>query len=300
MSAPGYDDIEREAIAEEPRRDERTLDVLYVSPANFRRNPQIGAPWSMTWRQIARWLSRPRIGVAKDCAGAWSPALYRESVRRKSSLEHACALVVDVDQGGDVNRVAAVVGRYRAIVHETFSSTVEAPRCRVVLALAAPIDVETYERTHDVVRAHLRARGIIADNGAKDATRLCYVPVRAAGARYAYQHVDGIELDARTVLAAQPPPPPRSAPRLPRPEHADAYVRGALSRAAAAVAAATPGERHYALSREAYKLARPELSLNESAIEDALLPAFLAAAGDARRREGERTLRDAIRARRAA
>lgn len=196
-----------------------------------------------------------------------------------------------------MERVAAVVARYRAIVHSTFSSTPDAPRCRIVLALAEPIDATTYEATHAVVRARLRGAGVSADEGAKDASRVSYAPVVRPGASYHYRSIDGAPLDARAVLAAQPPPP-RSAPRLPPPEHADAYVRAALRRAADTVAGSSPGARHYALCREAYALAR--LGVDEAQIASALLPAFVASAGEARRHEGERSIRDAVRARRGA
>jgi hypothetical protein len=277
---------------------EREFDVLYLSPDRFRAQPQIGTACRMTWRQITAYLSRPSSGEAKDEGGAWSPGLYRDNVRRKSHLISIGALVVDVDEAGDVLRSAEILSRYRSILHETFSSTDDAPRCRIVLALAEAVDAAIYERAHAVVRAHLRRAGLVADDGAKDASRLSYSPVRRPGARYRFATTEGAPLDTRAVLAAQPPPPPRPIPRPIAPEHADAYVRGALRRAADAIASATPGERHYALSREAFSLAR--LGLDESQISSALLPAFVAAAGERREYEGARTIRDAIRARRGA
>jgi hypothetical protein len=277
------------------------LDVLRVSPAQFACKPQVGTHWSCTWRELADFLATPAVARLtgdddrdKAQAGAWSPALYGGNVRQQSAIEHVDALVVDIDQGGDVTSVAEVLGRYRAIVHSTFKSRPEAPRCRAVIALAEPMDVDTYKATHAVVRAHLAALGMIVDRGASDASRLSYAPVVRPGASYDYRANDGEPLDARAVLAAQPTPAPRTARTTST--HADAYLRGALQRAADAVAAASPGERHYTLCREAWSLAR--LELNEDVIAGALLPAFLATAGEARRCEGERTIHDGIRARR--
>jgi hypothetical protein len=274
---------------------ERDLDVLFVSPEAFRRIPQVGKPVRMTWPEIAAYLSRPSVGEAKDEAGAWSPALYTDAVRRKSNLVSIGALVVDVDEAGDVDRVADVVGRYDAIVHETFSSTADAPRCRAVLRLAHAVDAATYEALHKIVRTGLGRAGIKADEGAKDASRLSYAPVRRPGSGYRFRQLDGMLLDAHRVISAQPAPPPRAVPRPVEPEHRDAYVRGALRSAAAAVAGASEGTRHYVLCKEAFGLAR--LDLSEAAIVDALLPAFLAAAGERRELEGRRTIRDAVRAR---
>jgi hypothetical protein len=71
-----------------------------------------------------------------------------------------------------------------------------------------------------------------------------------------------------------------------------------LSRPTIGVAKASDGERHYTLSKEAFCLARLDLTEREIAL--ALVPAFVAVAGEPRRREGERTVRDAIAARGAA
>jgi hypothetical protein len=278
--------------------DELALDVLFVPPWRFHARPQVGLALQMTWHKLALYLSRPTVGEAKDEAGAWSPALYCDGVRRKANLVAIHALVVDVDEGGDVGRVAAAVARYRAVVHSTFSSTPAAPRCRIVLVLAEPIDAPTYEASHAIVRAHLRAVGIPADDGAKDAARLSYAPVIRHGASYHCRRIDGVPLDARAVLAAQPPPPLRGAPHRTDPQHADAYARAALRRGAGAVAGSSPGTRHYMLSKEAFTLAR--LGVDEEQIARALLPAFVASAGEAREHEGRRTIRDAVHARRGA
>jgi hypothetical protein len=272
------------------------LDVLYISPERFRASPQIGVPCVMEWSTLAGYLSRPSSGDAKDEAGGYSPALYQDNVRRKSALVSIGALVLDIDEAGDVDEVADALARYDAIVHETFSSTNDDPRCRALVRLAKPIDAATYERVHAIARAHLAAVGVVVDEGAKDASRLSYSPVRRVGAGYRFRVVHGLALDAVAIIAAQPPAPPPRAERLPRPEHRDAYVRGALERAAGAVSAASPGVRHYTLSKEAYGLAR--LGIGEAEIAPALLPAFVAAAGEAREYEGARTIRDAIKARR--
>jgi hypothetical protein len=275
--------------------DDRSLDVLYVSPERFRERPQVGTPRTMTWLELALYLSRPSVGEEKEAAGAWSPALYEGNIRRKSNLVRVGALVIDVDEAGDVDNIADVVGRHEALVHETFNSTNDAPRCRVVIRLAEPVDAEMYEGTHAAVRRALASAGVATDLGAKDASRLSYVPVRRPGAGYRFRQVHGLLLDAKRVLAAQPAPKPRAPVHPVAPEHRDAYVRGAMRRAAENVSGASEGLRHFTLCREAFSLAR--LGLSEPEIEAALLAAFLAAAGEHREAEGRRAIRDAIRAR---
>ena len=278
--------------------EERELDVLYISPQRFRASPQVGVPCTMTWGQFGAYLSRPSTGEAKDEAGGYSPALYRGNVRRKAALLTIGALVLDVDEGGDVDAVAESLGNYDAIVHETFSSTKDAPRCRALVRLLEPVDAATYERLHAIARAHLLAASIVVDEGAKDASRLSFSPIRRDGAGYRFRRVEGPPLDAAKVIRAQPPDPPRQVAPLPRPEHRDRYVRGALERAAGEVASASAGTRHYILSKEAFALAR--LGLDEQEIAAMLLPAFVNAAGESRQSEGARTIRDAVRARRGA
>ena len=313
MTDSRHDDavaVERDLARLADEDDGTELDLLLVTREAFACSPQVGRPFRMQWSTIAGWLSRPTRGPsledepdhdsAKAIAGGYSIASYRENVRRKSNHVAAGALAVDVDGAGDVDAVAEVVGSYRGIVHETFKSGLEeyGPRCRVLLRLAEPVDWRTYEDAHAVIRGHLRAAGYGVDDTAKDASRLSYLPVRRPGSGYRFRVTHGAPLDARAVIAAQPPAPLKPPPSLARPEHRDAYVAGALRRASANVASATPGARHGSLCREAYGLAR--LDLDESAIAAALLPAWVSVAGEPRKREGAKAIIDAVRARGAA
>jgi hypothetical protein len=257
--------------------------------------PQRGVARRVSWTQLVAWLSRPRIGASKDAAGGWCPALFRDNVRRRSNIVRLGALVFDVDDDGDVARVADAFARYRVLVHPTFSSTSRAPRCRVVVPLAEAIGAETYEQAHAVLRAHLVASGIVADVHAKDASRVSYVPVVRPGSAYDFRVLEGEQLDARAVLAAQPTPPPRphvsaTANRT----HGSAYVRAALLRATGAVAGSAEGSRNATLYREARGLAR--LSLDDATIGEALVNAAHAAGLSTT--EAKRTIVSALRARR--
>ncbi len=277
---------------------ERPLDVLFVSPMQFRCKPQVGTAALLTWTELGELLSRPSIAEAKDSAGGFSPARYRDDIRRKADLVWIGVLVIDVDGNGDVDRIADAVKAYDAIVLETFSSTNDDPRSRLLLRLAEPVDAATYEELHAIVRAHLKTIDAVTDDGAKDASRLSYMPVRRPGAGYRFRINHGRALDAERVIAAQPPKPQPKPATVVAPEHRDAYVRGALVRASQAVAAASNGARHETLNREAFALAR--LDLSEDEIAGALVPAFVAAAGEARRWEARRTIRDAVKARKGA
>lgn len=274
---------------------EREIDILFISTTQFHSKPQVGTPKRMTWSAFADYLSRPSFGEEKGCAGGFSPALYVDNIRRKSNLRAIWSLVVDIDGGGDVDCVADEIAQYDSITLETFSSTNDEPRCRLLLRLAEAVDAETYERAHALVRSKLRRElGCAVDDGAKDASRLSYLPVRRPGAAYRFRQTSGRALDAKRLVAMNPPKP-RPTATLVAPKHEDAYVRAALRRAAEAIGRAANGARHETLCKEAYGLAR--LGLSEREIRDALLPAAVAAMGDARRHEAVRTIADAVHAR---
>ena len=84
----------------------------------------------MTWSELARYLSRPTVGEAKDEAGAWSPALYRANVRRKAALVRAHAIVVDVDDAGDVGGRAVGAGGRGAHALEEAGTAARPGQCR--------------------------------------------------------------------------------------------------------------------------------------------------------------------------
>jgi hypothetical protein len=205
------------------------------------------------------------------------------------------AVVLDVDDGGDVDRVARAVERYRAVVHDTFSSTPAEPRCRVVLYLVEPIDAASYETLHSIIRSHLNRRGIVADRRAADASRLSYLPVRPPECGYRCVAVDGDSLNAARVLAAQPTPLRRLPPRPRLIDGVSRYASAALAHAAAAVAAAPEGTRNDVLFRETFSLARL-VALDASRIAMAMRNA--ARAAGLPELEAQRTIASALRTRR--
>ncbi len=278
------------------------LDVLLLSPAVLRDGRvHIGRAFTFdSFDEFSLYLSRPTFVVPtvdpeidKASEGGIVCGAFTDNRRRKASFIRTRIASFDFD-GASCEDVALAARGVSACVHETFKSKAGARRCRLYVELREAVDLAAFDRAHAVMRKHFAARGIVADESAKDCSRLNYVPVRATGSGYQFSRIAGEPLDVARMLAAQPPPAPRSATRLsPLPQHRDKYISAALAKARANVAAANPGGRHLALLREAFSLAR--LDLTESEIADALLPAFVAAAGEARRREGERAIRDGVR-----
>jgi len=294
------------SIAPQLRDDEATLDVLFIPPWRFRKRPQIGVPLHLTWRELARWLSDPLLSQDKASHGGFTLAKLRNGVRRKSHVLGASALGIDYDGGAaSLARAHAAFASLRHIAYTTASHVPTAPRWRVIVGLCRSASVDEYALLWRHAARMLAARGIVLDPGAKDACRLWYVPTVRPGAVFESCACDGASLDVDAVtanaLAWEERERARSrvkAAHAKGMEHDDRYVRAALRRAADAFATATPGERHLLLCREAFKLARFEITEHE--IASVLLPAFVACAGEARRLEGERAIRDAFRARRGA
>jgi len=54
-------------------------------------------------------------------------------------------LVADIDEGGDVRKIADRLRAVSAIVHETFRA-VDAPRCRIVFELSRHCSAAEYEQ----------------------------------------------------------------------------------------------------------------------------------------------------------
>ncbi|HSY24332.1 MAG TPA: hypothetical protein VK841_19525 [Polyangiaceae bacterium] len=277
---------------------ESEIDVLYISPERFRASPQVGVPCRMPWGSLGAYLSRPSIGDSKDEAGAWSPALYRDNIRRKANLLSIGALVLDFDENGDVDLVADALSLHEAIIHETFSSTNDAPRCRGVLLLAESIDAATYETAHAIVRMRLAQVRIVADDGAKDASRVSYSPVRRAGAGYRVRVTHGEPFDAYKVIETNRPKAVAGniQERLPVTPTGDRYIDAAISGECDTVASAPEGSRNDTLNKAAYSLAR--LHISDGRIFDALSDA--AKRAGLSQHEAEKTISSALRARRRA
>jgi hypothetical protein len=273
-----------------------------------------GVACRMRWAEICGYLCRgvpgdpshyPDPEIAKRQEGGWTGGLYRDGWRHHSAFVCTQLLTIDVDAHGEIERAAEALAPFRKAIHSTFKSTPDAPRCRVVLPLAVPCtDLREYKRAHAGVRERLYSWGYVRpdrragikgdiDEGASDATRLSYAPMYQPGRAFRFLATAGLALDVPRI-----PEPPKSAPRPPttalRERNPDRYREAALRRAEDEVRTALEGQRHESLFKEAASLARPELELREEDIWSALLPAFLAIAGEARRREGERTIADGI------
>jgi hypothetical protein len=282
------------------------LVVTMFDYADLKQKPQRGRVWLSSWPWLIRFTESPAVDADKAGPGGFAFADLRDGIRRRDSVKTVSCLVIDHDAGTVPARQAcADLNRYRRIVHTTASHTIERPRWRAYVATSRPMSVEEYSQLWPLAAGAMQSAGIPIDASAKDPCRLWYSPsVKAFGSAWEHYSENGAPIDVDKMLArAAEIDAEEAAERARRcrpvePHHRDRYAAGALKRAADAVADATPGERHGKVFDEAFALARDELGLEEHEIRQALAPAFVHAAGQARAYEGERTIADAIRARR--
>jgi hypothetical protein len=284
-----------------PNPEDREIAITYLTRARFESKPQVGLTIRRPWRSFLRWLTWPTFAGDKRAAGAWCPCAL-EAGRVKGGRGPVSVLVADVDEAseGALDRAAEALAGYAGCIAPTFSATPETPKYRIVLRLSRALTPDEFPLVWSKMARRLAAAGIVVDKGCKNINRLYFGCVaRAPEAWMGARFLDGSPLDVEVVLAVARTDETRRVPAPTRTTIAitsgSAYTRAALRRAATAVAQAPEGERHETLNREAFALAR--LALDERQIADALLGPFVATAGEARRREGERAIRDAVTAR---
>jgi hypothetical protein len=279
--------------------------ITYFTPERFAAKRQIGIRITQEWHSLARCLTWPSFADDKRAEGAWCPVALDGGVvkdgRGPSSL-----LAADVDDCivGALDRESHALRPYAGVIVPTFNATPEKPKNRIVLLLSRVLWPDEFPLAWTQMQTTLAAAGITLDRGCKNINRLYFAcvapsPERWMGARLLTG--DPVDVDAMLVAAREDAraaeeararkPPPRPV----RDEHRGRYIAAAIDRARGNIAAAGEGSRHDALLRETFSLAR--LALSEHEIAGALLEPFVSAAGEARRHEGERAIRDAFAAR---
>jgi hypothetical protein len=283
------------------------ISIVYLSPERFAAKPQIGIPIVQERHSLFIWLSTPSYADDKGAHGAWCPcALGGGAV--KGGCGPVSLLVADVDEcgAGAMDRSALVLEDYEGLIVPTFNATTGHEKHRIVLALSRPLDRDEFPIVWPFWCSALGDLGIALDKGCKNINRLYFACVSRSPATWLGSRalkgkpvdVDAMLVAARHDLAIEAAQANERKRRVPAPspvQHRDRYLRGALDRARANVLASVEPGRHDTLLRESFSLAR--LELTEDEIGDTLLDAFVSVAGEPRRREGERAIRDACAAR---
>lgn len=280
-----------------------SIAITYLTPRRFRAVPQAGLIVEQDWHSFARWLSWPSFASDKSAHGAWCPAALEGGVV-KGGKGPVSVLVADVDVCGPsgIDGSAEALRHYGGAVVPTFSATPDQPKHRIVLRLSRPLlPGDEFRLAWSKMAVDLEDAGITADRACKNVNRLYYACVTRSPSTWLGARIlsgQPIPVDSMLAAARKEQPVERGGSRsgARQLEWDDGYVAAAVARARASVRGASAGGRHETLLRESFSLAR--FGFTEEEVRFALLGPFVSAAGDARRREGERAIRDAVAARR--
>ncbi len=190
------------------------------------REPK-GARKSSTWRALCSWLSKPVISPVKDDTAGFSLATYAKDYRLLRNVERVFAIGLDLDEGVSLEDLRGKFATTSAFVHTTWSSTIDAPRCRVFLELSRPVTADEYRRVYQATVIIAERGGMVVDRQASDPSRFWFRPsVEAEGRSYIYWTCDGAPIDVEAALRAVPAvvPPAPLEPRE-RPAGVDCYDR---------------------------------------------------------------------------
>lgn len=137
---------------------------------------------SGTWPELCEELSKHEERPDKS-GPAWSPAVFRGNERSNDNVESISVAPFDVDHIGlaELDRLLARLDQSgtRYLVHSTHSHTPDAPRVRVVLDLSRSVLPTEWPRLWAASTAQF---AIPADDNARDAARLMFLPSHPPGA----------------------------------------------------------------------------------------------------------------------
>jgi hypothetical protein len=284
----------------------REITFTFLTRARFEAAPQIGLTIVQEWHSFLRWATWPSFGDSKASEGAWCPCAL-EGGRVKGGRGPMSLLAFDVDDvtEGAIDRSVAALSHYEGAIVPTFSATPAKPKHRVILLPTRPLTPDEFKIAWPKMSQSLADGGITIDRGCKNVNRLYFSCVaRSPGTWLGARLLTGDPVPVDEMLqtarieAEEDRARREERARARQPvaeEHRDVYIRAALDKARSNVASAPEGGRHEALLHEAFALARFDLS--EQQIADALLEAFVGAAGESRRIEGRRAIHDAVQAR---
>lgn len=191
-----------------------------------------GRPVPTTWGQLRRALlshNRPRAAEKGD-APCWAPHIVRENRRLAVNVEAVTALVLDFDDGLDVDGAMALFPRSERVAYSTFSATDEEPRCRLVMPLAHHVAGPIWSGTIRAILKDIGQGKQAADPKCVDPSRLFLLP--CAGPVEVAAYAEGDLIDVGEYVEAA--------------EYEAELARLALEHARAAAARRTEAARRWA------------------------------------------------------
>lgn len=287
------------------------LPILVLSKADLdyskrHRQQHLGSTHWRTWDGFCRELSNAmyvdsglEVEEAKAMRGGFTPGLFNNSHRAIADCQWMWGLSIDLDGDAPTPIVADWLGTMRCVVYDTYRAHCDGGRSRFVMMLDRKVTAAEYKLLHGVIGGRCSEAGFKLDAGAKDASRLSYLPVRPKGMGYSFRVCEGDLLNVDAELSAIPKPVVAPIRYVKADKSAD-YNDRALACAVNNLLGAAKGNRHAVLRDEAYTLARlPGIDMRK--VEDELYSAAVTSMGKARAdSEARRTIQGAMAARRTA
>ncbi len=309
---PSDDQSEHEYYENDANED--FVTVTHFSDAQFRADPQVGTVVTRDWQAFAKWLKMPKVSPNKTGMGAWCPTVLPGGAV-KDGKGDLSLLVADVDDctHGAIQRHAETLDDLQGLIIPTYSWSFETPKHRIVLKLSRAIDPYEFTIIWPKMARDFETLGILVDKGCKNLNRLyfaCATPDedtwRASGGSIELRGqplpVDDMLRAAQAEYAEQEAVRARkNAAKAPfvgfggqLQSDRDRYIGGAVKSAKSNLRGASAGDRHNTLLKEVFGLTR--FGLTQQQVESELLEDFVAVAGEERRLEGQKAIRDAHRA----
>ena len=135
-------------------------------------------PAVLTWGGLVRGLTRFREVPSKAQIPGWMPVRFSSPHRCKDNVVEVSCLVLDIDDGSDIEAVSDLFEPWPHIVHTSYSSKPDHHKGRVVLPLAAPCPAHLFPRLWEWGQRRL---GGSVDEQTKDASRYFYLPALGPG-----------------------------------------------------------------------------------------------------------------------
>jgi len=280
------------------------MPSVVVSHFSRLTSPDVVSTYSGTWEMFVGALRDPAPStVEKAALPLWSPAVFRDGYRSASNVEAVYALGFDVDKEPAPHEedLRRALDGILSVAHTSSSSTVDAPRWRLMVALSRPVTAGEYRILWGAFAGVLP---FPVGQEAKDPSRGWFFPRRGPDESYSLVEIEGKPIDVDDLLAeireaegastAKESPsssPVRAPSPSPSPNPRPGPGTGARDAAVAALGAAWPptGSRHQAQRALAGALCRDGWS-SEEAVE--FLCGVCRAAGDEDRAKREATVRD--------
>lgn len=160
------------------------------------RRSAYGRPVPTTWGQLRKALTfhgRDRPDDKLDAA-CWAPHVAAGNRRTAASIESVHALALDFDDGADVAAIMALFPAKERCAYSTYSAEPDAPRCRLVLPLAAPVAGALWAATMRLILRDIGQDAAAADPKCIDPSRLYLLPCRGPVEVADHAHGDLIDL----------------------------------------------------------------------------------------------------------